>query len=283
MEGGAIEGNTAYSEYTYGGGVYVGNGAQFTMEGGAITGNTAKATNTANGGGVYVGGTFHMSGGTIAENTAEGDTAYVWSVAYGGGVYVTNAFHMSGGTIAENTLETNGFASYSGINMYIMSTFHMSGGYMENEANSQDKISGSGTISVTGGYFASSPSSNFLADGHTAVNLSADTDHYGDTGYKDGYPYAVYQNGDTSGYSVSKVNTTYGLTYTPAVSGTTATPSYSYTVDGATHNGLPSNAGIYTVTAAFDSSIDGASKTYIRSRHSEAKGSSSRCQKQSCI
>ena len=182
-----MRGIPPYSEYTYGG-VYVGNGAQFTMEGGAITGNTAKATNTANGGGVYVGGTFHMSGGTIAENTAEGDTAYDRSVAYGGGVYVTNAFHMSGGTIAENTLETNGFASYSGINMYIMSTFHMSGGYMENEANSQDKISGSGTISVTGGYFAASPDEDWLSSA-VVQQISSTAD---DPNFVAGYLYAVY-------------------------------------------------------------------------------------------
>ena len=86
MEGGSITGNNA----TSGGGVYVAAG-EFNMRGGSITGNTATASslpNTGTGGGVFVGdGTFNMSGGSITDNTA----------VNGGGVYVHGTFTVSGG------------------------------------------------------------------------------------------------------------------------------------------------------------------------------------------
>ena len=82
-----------------GGGVYVGTAVTFTMDGGSITGNKASS---GNGGGVYVNGTFNMSGGTIENNTA---TVYSGE-AYGdgGGVYVNGGtFTMTGGGITNNT------------------------------------------------------------------------------------------------------------------------------------------------------------------------------------
>lgn len=84
MEGGNITGNST----TNGGGVYVAAG-EFNMRGGRITGNTATGDGktTGTGGGVFVGdGTFNMSGGSITDNTA----------ANGGGVYVHGTFTVSG-------------------------------------------------------------------------------------------------------------------------------------------------------------------------------------------
>ncbi len=74
------------------GGVYVKENATFKMTGGTISGNTAGGY----GGGVYVkeNATFTMTGGTIARNTAGG--------GYGGGVYVNGTFEISGGTISGN-------------------------------------------------------------------------------------------------------------------------------------------------------------------------------------
>ena len=85
MEGGSITGNNA----TSGGGVYVAAG-EFNMRGGSITGNTATGDGktTGTGGGVFVGdGTFNMSGGSITDNTA----------VNGGGVFVHGTFTVSGG------------------------------------------------------------------------------------------------------------------------------------------------------------------------------------------
>ncbi|MDR0375733.1 MAG: hypothetical protein LBH85_08435 [Treponema sp.] len=83
------------------GGVWV--DGSFTMSGGTISGNIAKN----DGGGVYVsvGGLFTMSGGSIIGNT---------SVRWGGGVYVNSggSFKMSDGTISGNTAKSDGGGVY---------------------------------------------------------------------------------------------------------------------------------------------------------------------------
>ena len=80
---------------THGGGVHIFSGGTFTMNGGTIGGTAA---NTAeNGGGVFVsGGTFNMNYGTISGNTG---------TESGGGVYMDGTFSVSGSslTITGNT------------------------------------------------------------------------------------------------------------------------------------------------------------------------------------
>ena len=96
MEGGSITGNNA----TSGGGVYVAAG-EFNMRGGSITGNTATGDGktTGTGGGVFVGdGTFNMSGGSITDNTA----------VNGGGVYVHGTFKVSGGVKISGNNKSDG-------------------------------------------------------------------------------------------------------------------------------------------------------------------------------
>ena len=87
MNGGEISGNTSSS---YGGGVYVYNGAEFTMTDGSITGNAASSNeNKSYGGGVYVQKDaikFTMTGGSITGNKA----------MYGGGVWTGASFTVSG-------------------------------------------------------------------------------------------------------------------------------------------------------------------------------------------
>lgn len=98
LESGNISKNKAAQD---GGGVYLGPGGTFTMKGGSITGNTAgsNGNGNSNGGGVYVssGCTFTMQGGSITDNTAG-------SNGNGGGVYVGGTFFVSGSpTITGNT------------------------------------------------------------------------------------------------------------------------------------------------------------------------------------
>ena len=146
MYGGAIAGNMAkrdittdgYSKdaATYGGGVYVGSGAKFTMSGGKISKNTASQY----GGGVYIefedltneGGTFTMSGGTIGGSQDEGNSAQ-----NGGGVYVAGGtFEMSGtAAISNNTATTFGGGVYVGSN----ATFTMTGGTIGSSADVVDE------------------------------------------------------------------------------------------------------------------------------------------------
>lgn len=111
MTDGTISGNTA-SEYNAagGGGVFVEDNASFEMTNGTITGNKTNGM----GGGVATavlsendtvgGGRFHMTGGTISDNTAScGGGVYSWSgrdrVVLEGGNIVNNTAHRQGGGV----------------------------------------------------------------------------------------------------------------------------------------------------------------------------------------
>ena len=117
LESGSITGNKAGTNRasTGGGGVYLGPGGTFTMTGGSITGNTAGTNDggngndggvmvpttggpLANGGGVYVGGTFFVSGSpTITGNTVSGNANNVYLL---GGKPIMCGFQgLTGGTI----------------------------------------------------------------------------------------------------------------------------------------------------------------------------------------
>ena len=239
VTGGVVTGGMQHGIYVYGSGI-------FTMQGGTIAGNTAET----HGGGVYINNTaaFTMSGGTISDNTA----------GYGGGVYVEDGsgFTMSGGAITDNK------AGVGGGGAFVTGTFDMSGGYWGTNV-----IQGSGDITITGGYFANSPAN--VASDYTAVDILRDEDHYGDTGYLSGYPYAVYKTGDTPDYAVKADDITYGETILPVISGNTFGVEVSYSYSGTDGNGaqasgggLPTNAGEYTVTATFAAYIDGINRIY---------------------
>ena len=113
-----ISGNEATSNggNSRGGGVRVDKGT-FNMTGGSITDNKATGSNDGHGGGVYAGqnGTFTMSGtASITDNHAR----------CGGGVYVYGTFHMSGGSITDN--EATG--GYDGGGVFVRNgTFTVSG------------------------------------------------------------------------------------------------------------------------------------------------------------
>lgn len=109
MNGGSIENCWANGD---GGGIYV-NGT-FRMTGGTI--RNCEATENArqgargDGGGVYVApsGTFEMSGGSIENCKAVGR----WQDGKGGGVYVGGTFNMTGGTIKNCTAVGEGAGVY---------------------------------------------------------------------------------------------------------------------------------------------------------------------------
>ncbi len=108
MSGGSITGNTAtassYAGTGNGGGVLVADG-RFNMEGGSITGNNAGLS----GGGVWMSdSTFNMSGGSITGNTA----------VNGGGVYVHGTFTVSGAVKITDNKKSD---SSSNSNVYLSS------------------------------------------------------------------------------------------------------------------------------------------------------------------
>lgn len=136
--GGSIDHNSA----PYGGGIYTRNNAQVIIEGGEICDN--KATD---GGGICsfqlsdeekgnAGSTIHISGGTIARNSAVGN---------GGGIYArlgTSKVIIDGGSITNNEAKTGG-----GVAVEAWCPIDLSGGNIE-----KNKAEGSGGgIAVTDG------------------------------------------------------------------------------------------------------------------------------------
>lgn len=117
MSGGTISGNsTAVDSDTIqlpnagGGGVFVEDNASFEMTNGTITGNKtngmggAVATAVLSENDTVGGGRFHMTGGTISDNTAScGGGVYSWSgrdrVVLEGGNIVNNTAHRQGGGV----------------------------------------------------------------------------------------------------------------------------------------------------------------------------------------
>ena len=117
MSGGTISGNsTAVDDNTIqmpnagGGGVFVEDNASFEMTNGTITDNKTNgmgggvATAVLNVNDTVGGGRFHMTGGTISNNTAScGGGVYSWSgrgrVVLEGGNIVNNTAHRQGGGI----------------------------------------------------------------------------------------------------------------------------------------------------------------------------------------
>jgi hypothetical protein len=101
--------------------VYVTEGGTLIMNNGAkIIGNTAENTD---GGGVYVKGSFEMTGGEISGNTGSIGAS---SFGCGGGVFVSEwaCFKMGGGKISDNT--SNGCGG--GVRVNANATFEMTDG-----------------------------------------------------------------------------------------------------------------------------------------------------------
>lgn len=126
MNGGNIVGCTHSS---YGGGVCVGDKAEFTMNGGSIRGCTVTDTQHGYGGGVYVvSGTFTMNGGTISDcvsATTDGGDALFMTKGYNAG---NSSFSMSDkATINGGFKDANPGASEGSLGVYTV-TFDSNGG-----------------------------------------------------------------------------------------------------------------------------------------------------------
>ena len=224
------------------------------MYGGTISGNTS----TTNGGGVYMSAwnstldsTFTMSGGTVSGNTA--------TEGRGGGVYLdtgNSTFTMSGGTISDNTAPSSNGAYLNAAT----DTFNMTGGYLDGIVK---RLYSEATVSIAGGYLSSSTLSDvsrFIAGGYTAVDISKS--NLGDAGYIEGFPYAVYVEGDTSKYAIEDVNVTYG---TPYALNVTNPDNIPYSVS---YQSLPTTATVRQLcNATFAEYLNLATRTYYSARN----------------
>ena len=148
MNGGKLLRGTARGDGcgAQGGGVLVEEGGLFVMNGGSI-----EACWACDGGGVYVNGTFRMTGGMI-QNCGTTENVRQDARGYGGGVYVSpsGTFEMSGGSI-ENCY-TSRFGKGGGV--YVGGTFTMTGGTIKNnavnKAFAEDGAEGAGVYVANG-------------------------------------------------------------------------------------------------------------------------------------
>ena len=174
MNGGEISDNHVIESWPGGGGVVVsghdGIETRFVMHGGTITDNTSEGQ----GGGVAIyHGTFDMYGGTIYYNTA---------YSGGGGVFVVDngTFAMQGGTISDNISEENGGA----VNVNNDGTFTMHGGdIMDNTAQSGGgvHVSSDGTFGMYGGTISDNHSTGWPGGGGVYVGRDGTFDMNGGT------------------------------------------------------------------------------------------------------
>lgn len=112
-----------------GGGVYV--GGKFTMTGGSVSDNAVLSTTSCYGGGVYLpsqvgqgaqyGGTFLMSGGSVEGNTTNGQAGGVMLQGYKG------IFRLSGGAVKNNRSTQAGGRNVGGILVQGVESFFLSG------------------------------------------------------------------------------------------------------------------------------------------------------------
>ena len=140
------------------------------MNGGSIENCWANG----DGGGIYVNGTFRMTGGTI-RNCETSEAVYQGMHGNGGGVYVASSgkFEMSGGSI-ENCY-TSRFGKGGGV--YVGGTFTMTGGMIKNNAVNkacvEDGAEGAGV---------------YVANGANATLIEANITDNKRTSFRDGRP-----------------------------------------------------------------------------------------------
>lgn len=280
INGGVIKENVANT----GGGItsaYTEN--LITITGGEIANNYAPEA-----GGLYISGTLNMSGGEIYGNEAE---------IYGG-MFVNDTLNMSGGKIYGNKAETEAGIYAATVNMSGGEVYDNEAESDDNAISailvtvSGGKISGdisfieheANNVSITSGYFAegveygvedgNTVSGFSVADGYAVVLLDENS---GDENYSAEFPYAVYRIGsggevsfDVSGVSASfdggQIAAGGDFVLTATSDGTPIGVdeiAYSYSTDGTSFTeGLPSDAGTYTVKASVSGIVDAQNKVY---------------------
>ena len=202
MSGGTITGNKVSHPYGDGGGVFVNYNGTFNMsDDSRITGNTAY-----HGGGVCVErnlgnndkpGNFAMSGGTIGGMT----DADANSAEYGGGVYVMGTFTLTGGEISGN----NAKGVSGGVYVNADSTFTVSGA--PKITNNTQKTTTSSNVYLTEGPGGKPGAVIVIGDAHldsgAEIGVTLDR-NYGDKAFTSGWNAKMGDN-NPSNYFISDV------------------------------------------------------------------------------
>ncbi|MDE6058712.1 MAG: hypothetical protein K2G44_01580 [Clostridia bacterium] len=164
ITGGKMGGNSC--SQVGGGGLTILSGGTVTLERGAITGNEGHFNNSNAGGvgGVYVAGTFNMTGGSVNGNRIGNDvfnnegrpnsTAGIWITS-------TGKMNMSGGTVSGNALEYSSGAirrEYATLGIRVEGTLNMTGGVIEahtipNDTHYASSYGVAGVLVQNGGSF----------------------------------------------------------------------------------------------------------------------------------
>ena len=203
MSGGTITGNKVSDPYGDGGGVFVNYNGTFNMsDDSRITGNTAF-----HGGGVCVErnlvgnnnkpGNFAMSGGTIGGMT----DADANSAEYGGGVYVMGTFTLTGGEISGNNAKRDS----GGVYVNADSTFTVSGA--PKITNNTQKTTTSSNVYLTEGSGGKPGAVIVIGDAHldsgAEIGVTLDS-NYGDKAFTSGWNAKMGDN-NPSNYFISDV------------------------------------------------------------------------------
>jgi len=210
--------------------MYVQSGSSLELKNGAISGNTSSSS----GSGVYVVGTFTMSGGEISGNTASS------SYSTGGGVYIYSSgrFTMSRGTISGNT-------AYRGGGVYVDNScsFTMTGGIVYG-SDADPPLANTATFNGAALYNSNGTarygdSSNILP--HTD-NQSSYTNNTIIPGISGGSPAADFNISGTGSFTYDGSAKTVSISPKENVSPGQITVFYNGT------DTLPVNVGTYAVT-----------------------------------
>ncbi len=258
VTGGYITGSALTSEVdntsVYGGGVYLAEGAFFSMESGTIVGNTVRNSDTmgssAYGGGVYVGegASLRMSGGTITGNHASGSTAtsYADAIAYGGGVYLDTGATLS---IYGSAAITNNLARYGGgVSVGSGATLDMAGDAQI--SNNKAFATGSSIAAVGGGVVATADAIVKISSGSISGNQVVSA----------GYAYG-------GGIYATRASVT--LSGTATISGNNATSTNTGT------GTYVSGGGVYVVSTAmemYDNAVISANSLTLPSGYGSGGG-----------
>ncbi|HIZ72696.1 MAG TPA: hypothetical protein H9964_03860 [Candidatus Gallimonas intestinavium] len=280
INGGVIKENVA----NIGGGIVSSyEGVLIKITGGEIVNNYAPQA-----GGLYLSGSLELSGGEIYGNEAE---------IYGG-MFVNDTLNMSGGKIYGNKAETEAGIYAATVNMSGGEVYDNEAESDDNAISailvtvSGGKISGdisfieheANNVSITSGYFAegveygvedgNTVSGFSVAEGYAVVLLDENS---GDENYSAEFPYAVYRigsggdvefvvNGASAIFDGGQITAGGDFVLTATSGGTPIAVdeiAYSYSTDGTSFTeGLPSDAGTYTVKASVSGIIDAQNKVY---------------------
>ena len=167
-------------------GVYLKPFSDLSLYSGNITGNITGNNTDANGGGVYLtGGSFHMYGGSITNNSASYGGGVAGCVVKSDGVNAVGRFWMFGGSITDNNATADG----GGVAMDDCDFDMRGGSIISNKANANGggvAVQGTHDVEWSGGHVTGNTAKNngsgvYVARSVKIMKVSGDVNITGNT------------------------------------------------------------------------------------------------------